>query len=217
MKTENRKSDNRRGSALILVVVVTVLLAVVVVNALGYLAGWSAARLFRFDRRHQLALAIEIGMQNAGLGVALALTLFLPITVSILGNLDWGPVVGGYLAAILLAGAYAVIGLFVSSRTAVPKRRSMSFIGARPLRKPGRAVVVASVPSESWIFSAIRPCSTGWSGPSPPTPSISPPRSPGRSCSVSYASPGSIAAPITEQPGHLSTKAWAAAMCLDHI
>ena len=36
--------------------------------------------------------------------VALALTLFLPVTVSLLGNLDWGPVVGGYLAAILLGG-----------------------------------------------------------------------------------------------------------------
>ena len=49
--------------------------------------------------------------------VSLALTLFLPITVSLLGNLDWGPVIGGYLAAILLAAAYAAIGLFVSSRT----------------------------------------------------------------------------------------------------
>ncbi len=49
--------------------------------------------------------------------VALALTVFLPITVSLLGNLDWGPVFGGYLAAILLAAAYAAIGLFVSSRT----------------------------------------------------------------------------------------------------
>jgi ABC-2 type transport system permease protein len=49
--------------------------------------------------------------------VALALTLFLPLTVSLLGNLDWGPVAGGYLAAILLASAYAAIGLFVSSRT----------------------------------------------------------------------------------------------------
>jgi ABC-2 type transport system permease protein len=49
--------------------------------------------------------------------VALALTIFLPFTVSVLGNLDWGPVVGGYLAAILLAAAYAAIGLFVSSRT----------------------------------------------------------------------------------------------------
>ena len=49
--------------------------------------------------------------------LALALTLPLPITVSLLGSLDWGPVVGGYLAAILMAGAYAAIGLFVSSRT----------------------------------------------------------------------------------------------------
>ncbi|HQE93311.1 MAG TPA: Gldg family protein [Anaerolineae bacterium] len=51
------------------------------------------------------------------IGIALALTLFIPITVALLGNLDWGPVFGGYLAAILLAGAYAAIGLFVSSRT----------------------------------------------------------------------------------------------------
>jgi ABC-2 type transport system permease protein len=49
--------------------------------------------------------------------VALALTIFLPLTVSILGNLDWGPVLGGYLAALLVAAAYAAIGLFVSSRT----------------------------------------------------------------------------------------------------
>jgi ABC-2 type transport system permease protein len=49
--------------------------------------------------------------------VSLALTLFLPITVGMLGNLDWGPVIGGYLAAILLAAAYTAIGLFVSSRT----------------------------------------------------------------------------------------------------
>ena len=49
--------------------------------------------------------------------MALALTLPLPITVSLLGNLDWGPVIGGYLAAILMAAAYAAIGLFISSRT----------------------------------------------------------------------------------------------------
>ena len=49
--------------------------------------------------------------------VALALTLFLPITAALLGNLDWGPVFGGYLASILLAAAYAAMGLFVSSRT----------------------------------------------------------------------------------------------------
>ena len=49
--------------------------------------------------------------------VALALTLFLPITISTLGNLDWGPVFGGYLAAVLMAASYVAIGLFISSRT----------------------------------------------------------------------------------------------------
>lgn len=49
--------------------------------------------------------------------LALLLTLPLPIMVSFLGNLDWGPVLGGYLAAILMGAAYAAIGLFVSSKT----------------------------------------------------------------------------------------------------
>ncbi len=51
---------------------------VVLVNACGYLIGWFLARLYGFDARHQLALSIEIGMQNAGLGVALALKHFSP-------------------------------------------------------------------------------------------------------------------------------------------
>lgn len=49
--------------------------------------------------------------------IALLLTLFLPITVSSLGNLDWGPVIGGYLASLLMASTYIAIGLFISSRT----------------------------------------------------------------------------------------------------
>lgn len=49
--------------------------------------------------------------------LALLLTLTVPYSVSSLGNLDWGPVIGGYLAAILMAAAYAAIGLFISSRT----------------------------------------------------------------------------------------------------
>lgn len=53
-----------------------VLILVVVLNALGYLAGWLLAKLYRFDRTHQITLAIEIGMQNAGMGVALALAHF---------------------------------------------------------------------------------------------------------------------------------------------
>ena len=49
--------------------------------------------------------------------LALALTLPLPITVACLGQLDWGPVIGGYAAAITLAAAYVAIGLWVSCRT----------------------------------------------------------------------------------------------------
>jgi ABC-2 type transport system permease protein len=49
--------------------------------------------------------------------VALVLTLGLPLTVSLLGNMDWGPVIGGYLGALLMASAYIAIGLFISSKT----------------------------------------------------------------------------------------------------
>jgi len=53
-----------------------VILAVILLNGMGYLAGWVLARLYGFDFIHRLTLAIEIGMQNAGLGVALALSHF---------------------------------------------------------------------------------------------------------------------------------------------
>jgi ABC-2 type transport system permease protein len=67
-------------------------------------------------RRVDLVLGKFLAVM-ALVGLALALTLCLPITATILGSLDWGPVVGGYLAALLMASAYAAIGLFVSSRT----------------------------------------------------------------------------------------------------
>ncbi len=64
--------------------------------------------------------SLVLGKLAAGMvlvALALALTLPLPITVSFLGDLDWGPVIGGYLGALLLAGAYMSIGLCVSSKT----------------------------------------------------------------------------------------------------
>ena len=48
--------------------------------------------------------------------IALVLTLPLPITVALMGNLDWGPVAAGYVAATLLGATYLSIGVFVSSR-----------------------------------------------------------------------------------------------------
>jgi len=52
--------------------------------------------------------------------LALALTLPLTVTVSLLGPLDWGPVVGGYVATVFLAAAYVAIGLYMSARTDNP-------------------------------------------------------------------------------------------------
>ncbi|MGD8875876.1 MAG: bile acid:sodium symporter family protein, partial [Gammaproteobacteria bacterium] len=57
-----------------------VIAMVILLNGLGYLAGWGLARLYGFDALHRLTLSIEIGMQNAGLGVALALRHFSPET-----------------------------------------------------------------------------------------------------------------------------------------
>jgi ABC-2 type transport system permease protein len=51
------------------------------------------------------------------LGCGLALTLALPFSVEALGDLDWGPVIGGYSGALLLGAAYLAAGQFVSATT----------------------------------------------------------------------------------------------------
>ena len=53
-------------------------------------------------------------------------TVAYPITVSLLGQLDWGPVVGGYMGAVLLGGAFSAIGLFASS---LNRNQIIAFIG----------------------------------------------------------------------------------------
>jgi ABC-2 type transport system permease protein len=49
--------------------------------------------------------------------LALVPTLSYPLFISNLGQLDWGPVIGGYLGALLLAAAFTAVGLFASSLT----------------------------------------------------------------------------------------------------
>jgi len=44
-------------------------------------------------------------------------TLAYPITVAALGQLDWGPVMGGYIGAVLLGAAFSAVGLFASAMT----------------------------------------------------------------------------------------------------
>lgn len=53
-----------------------VLLAVLLHNLIGLLAGYSVARLLAYPGRECRTLAIEVGMQNSGLAVALALKHF---------------------------------------------------------------------------------------------------------------------------------------------
>ena len=60
------------------------------------------------------------------IGIGLVLTLGLPITISMMGHLDWGPVIGGYLAALLLSAAYLAIGMCVSAAT---DNQIVAFVG----------------------------------------------------------------------------------------
>lgn len=63
---------------------------------------------------------LVLGKFVAALGVMsvlLAVTLAFPITVSSIGPLDKGTAVAGYIGALLMAGAYASIGLMASSLT----------------------------------------------------------------------------------------------------
>ena len=51
------------------------------------------------------------------LAALLAPTLAYPLLVGALGDLDIGPVIGGYLGALLLGAAFAAVGLFASALT----------------------------------------------------------------------------------------------------
>jgi BASS family bile acid:Na+ symporter len=53
-----------------------VVAAVALTNAAGYASGYGAGRLLGFDVRTARTVAIEVGMQNSGLGVALANAFF---------------------------------------------------------------------------------------------------------------------------------------------
>jgi ABC-2 type transport system permease protein len=76
---------------------------------------------------YELLLTMPVTFHDVILGKFLACLAFIvtmliptmayPVIVSLLGQLDWGPVIGGYIGTILLAGAFAAIGLFASSLT----------------------------------------------------------------------------------------------------
>lgn len=63
---------------------------------------------------------IALGKFFAALGFTATMlvpTLSYPLFISFVGNLDPGPLVGGYLGALLLAGAFCSLGIFASSLT----------------------------------------------------------------------------------------------------
>jgi len=76
------------------------LVAVILHNSLGLASGFFVSRLFGFDLKQSHTIAIEVGMQNSGLGVALALQYFSP-TAALPGALFsvWHNVSGSILAS----------------------------------------------------------------------------------------------------------------------
>ncbi len=78
-----------------------VVAAVILHNGLGLLSGYGIARLLRLDKITARTLAIEVGMQNSGLGVALAIKHFTPLA-ALPGALFsvWHNLSGSLLAAL---------------------------------------------------------------------------------------------------------------------
>ena len=76
---------------------------------------------------YEILLTMPVSFREVILGKFIASVLFVaamllptlayPITVSFLGQLDWGPVLGGYIGAILLGASFSAVGLFASSIT----------------------------------------------------------------------------------------------------
>lgn len=57
--------------------------------------------------------------------IALLLTVTMPISVSFIGKLDVGVLIGSYLGSLFLAGSYIALGLFMSSLT---KNQIVAFV-----------------------------------------------------------------------------------------
>jgi len=76
---------------------------------------------------YELLLTMPVSSLNIILGKFLAATAFVAIMlvptvayaffISFLGDLDWGPVIGGCIGAVLLGASFSAIGLFASSLT----------------------------------------------------------------------------------------------------
>ncbi len=85
----------------------------------------------------ELLLTMPVSRLEIVLGKFLAATVFCAVmllptlsyaaTVALLGDLDWGPVFGGYAGALFLCASFAAVGVFASSLT---RNQIISFIVA---------------------------------------------------------------------------------------
>ncbi|MBN1906618.1 MAG: ABC transporter [Deltaproteobacteria bacterium] len=64
--------------------------------------------------------SVVIGKFMAAVGFIISMlvpTISYPIFISFVGKLDWGPVIAGYIGAIMLGAAFSAVGIFSSSIT----------------------------------------------------------------------------------------------------
>lgn len=74
-------------------------------------------KLFTFPLSDMQAVLAKFLASFAFLGVVLLVSLPVPFSIARMGNLDWGPVIGSYIGAWLLGGAYVALGQWISSLT----------------------------------------------------------------------------------------------------
>jgi len=87
-------------------------------------------RLWSEERRAgsiEILLTLPVRVGEAVLGkflaayaflvLALAATLTIPISMTMFGSPDWGPIIGAYLGAILMGGVFLALGAYISSLT----------------------------------------------------------------------------------------------------
>ena len=82
----------------------------------------------------------------AFLAIGIALTVTVPLTIAILGEPDSGPIIGGYLGALLMGSTYLAIGHWMSSLT---RDQIVAFIGSLSV------IFVLLLIGESFIFAAL--------------------------------------------------------------
>ena len=76
---------------------------------------------------YEILLTLPVTFRDIIIGKFLAAVVFIiailiptlsyPMFIAFLGQLDWGPVIGGYAGALLLGAAFSAIGLFASALT----------------------------------------------------------------------------------------------------